>query len=130
MEWCLTSVDHKSRFRQRQFCVFLRRSLPCRISTCRWLPTRKVSTLGIGGVVGAQFVLPALVEKHGRFDLTPGREKIFQKWLDLYQQKGLSHGRYLGTLYDIGFDLPEAHVIRKDKKMYYAFFAQDWKGAV
>jgi alpha-galactosidase len=88
------------------------------------------STLGIGGVVGTQFVLPALVEKHGRFDLTPDREKMFQKWLELYQEKGLSRGQYLGTLYDIGFDLPEAHVIRKDKKMYYAFFAEDWKGAL
>ena len=75
-------------------------------------------------------MLPSLVEKHGRFDLTPDREKLFQKWLELYQEKGLSHGQYLGTLYDIGFDLPEAHVIRKDKKMYYAFFAGNWKGDV
>jgi alpha-galactosidase len=86
------------------------------------------STLGIGGVVGTQFVLPALAEKHGRSDLTPDREKNFQRWLELYQEKGLSRGQYLGTLYDIGFDLPEAHVIRKDKKMYYAFFAAHWKG--
>src|SRR5580704_7152273 len=86
------------------------------------------STLGIGGVVGTQFVLPSLVEKHGRFDLTPDREKSFQKWIELYHEKGLSRGQYLGTLYDIGFDLPEAHVIRKDKKMYYAFFAETWKG--
>jgi alpha-galactosidase len=86
------------------------------------------STLGIGGVVGTQFVLPSLVEKHGQYDLTPAREKLFTKWLALYQEKGLSHGEYLGTLYDIGFDLPEAHVIRKDKKMYYAFFAPEWKG--
>ena len=88
------------------------------------------STLGIGGVVGTQFVLPSLVEKHGRFDLTPDHEKSFQKWLELYQEKGLSRGQYLGTLYDIGFDLPEAHVIRKDKKMYYAFFAENWKGTL
>jgi len=88
------------------------------------------STLGIGGVVGTQFVLPTLVEKHGRFDLTPDREKSFQRWLELYQEKGLSRGQYLGTLYDIGFDLPEAHVIRKGKKMYYAFFAANWKGTL
>lgn len=88
------------------------------------------STVGIGGVVGTQFVLPSLVEKHGRFDLTPDREKLFKKWLDIYQEKGLSHGQYLGTLYDIGFDLPEAHVIRKDKKMYYAFFAGKWNGDI
>jgi len=88
------------------------------------------STLGIGGVVGTQFVLPSLVEKHGRFDLTPDHAESFRKWLELYQEKGLSRGQYLGTLYDIGFDLPEAHVIRKDKKMYYAFFAGDWKGTL
>jgi alpha-galactosidase len=88
------------------------------------------STLGIGGVVGTQFVLPSLVEKHGRFDLTPDHAKSFQKWLELYQEKGLSRGQYLGTLYDIGFDLPETHVIRKDRKMYYAFFASKWKGSL
>ena len=88
------------------------------------------STLGIGGVVGTQFVLPSLVEKHGRFDLTPDHAKSFQKWLELYQEKGLARGQYLGTLYDIGFDLPETHVIRKDQKMYYAFFASVWKGSV
>ena len=74
--------------------------------------------------------MPSLVTKHGRFDLTPKREQLFQKWLQLYQQKGLSRGQYLGSLYDIGFDLPEGHAIRKDKKMYYAFFATDWKGDV
>jgi len=88
------------------------------------------STLGIGGVVGTQFVLPSLVEKHGRFDLTPDHAKSFQKWLQLYQEKGLSRGQYLGTLYDIGFDLPEAHVIRKGQRMYYAFFASTWKGSL
>jgi alpha-galactosidase len=88
------------------------------------------STLGIGGVVGTQFVLPSLVEKHGRFDLTPEHAETFQKWLALYREKGLSRGQYLGTLYDIGFDLPEAHVIRKNENMYYAFFAGNWKGTV
>jgi len=88
------------------------------------------STLGIGGVVGTQFVLPSLVDKHGRFDLTPEHAESFQKWLELYQEKGLSRGQYLGTLYDIGFDRPEAHVIRKDKKMYYAFFAGQWNGTL
>jgi len=86
------------------------------------------STLGIGGVVGTQFVLPSLVKKHDQFDLTPARAKTFQKWLELYKEKGLSRGQYLGTLYDIGFDLPETHVIRKNEKMYYAFFAKNWEG--
>jgi len=42
----------------------------------------------------------------------------------------LSRGQYLGGLYDIGFDLPEAHVIRKGQAIYYAFFAKHWKGPV
>jgi alpha-galactosidase len=42
----------------------------------------------------------------------------------------LSKGQYLGQLYDIGFDLPETHVIRKDQSTYYAFYAKQWKGPV
>jgi alpha-galactosidase len=88
------------------------------------------STLGVGGVVGTQFVLPSLVTKHGKSDLTPEREKEFEKWLRIYREKMLSRGQYLGQLYDIGFDKPETHVIRKDQTMYYAFFAKEWKGEV
>jgi alpha-galactosidase len=88
------------------------------------------STVGVGGVVGTQFVIPSLVAKRSRSDLTPAREKEFEKWLRIYREKMLSKGQYLGQLYDIGFDLPEAHVIRKDQTMYYAFFAKQWKGPV
>jgi alpha-galactosidase len=88
------------------------------------------STLGVGGVLGTQFVLPSLVTKHGKSDLTPAREKDFDKWLRIYREKMLSKGQYLGQLYDIGFDVPETHVIRKDQTMYYAFFAKQWKGLV
>jgi alpha-galactosidase len=35
-----------------------------------------------------------------------------------------------GGLYDIGFDEPECHVIRKDGKMYYAFYADNFSGIV
>ena len=88
------------------------------------------STVGVGGVVGTQFVLPNLVKKHSKSDLTPQRQKIFEEWLHIYKDKMLSRGEYLGDLYDIGFDLPEAHVIRKDKEMYYAFFARHWSGPI
>ena len=88
------------------------------------------STLGVGGVVGTQFVLPSLVTKHSKSDLTPEREKEFEKWLRIYRDKMLSKGQYLGQLYDIGFDVPETHVIRKGNSMYYAFFAKQWKGQV
>jgi alpha-galactosidase len=42
----------------------------------------------------------------------------------------LSRGEYLGTLYDIGFDKPETHAIRRNGNMYYAFYAPQWKGKV
>jgi alpha-galactosidase len=88
------------------------------------------STLGVGGVVGTQFVIPSLVTKRSKSDLTPEREKEFEKWLRIYREKMLSKGEYLGQLYDIGFDVPETHAIRKGKIMYYAFFAKRWKGPV
>ncbi len=88
------------------------------------------STIGVGGVVGTQFVLPALVKKRSTSDLTPAREAKFEKWLGIYRDKMLSRGQYLGQLYDIGFDLPETHVIRRDQTMYYAFYARHWKGPI
>jgi alpha-galactosidase len=88
------------------------------------------STVGVGGVVGTQFVLPNLVKKRSTSDLTPEREKIFEKWLHIYKDKMLSRGEYLGDLYDIGFDLPETHVIHKGEEMYYAFFARHWSGPI
>ena len=43
----------------------------------------------------------------------------------------MANGQYLGPLYDIGFDVPETHVIRKDGTMYSRlFFAKQWKGSV
>ncbi len=42
----------------------------------------------------------------------------------------LSRGEYVGTLYDIGFDRPETHVVRKDGSMYYAFYAPKWSGKI
>jgi len=88
------------------------------------------STVGVGGVVGTQFVLPSLVKKHGESDLTPMRERIFSKWVQIYKDKMLSRGEYLGALYDIGFDHPETHAIRRNGEMYYAFFAPHWQGTI
>ena len=88
------------------------------------------STVGVGGVVGTQFVVPKLTEKRSKSDLTSAREADFQKWLSIYHDKMLSRGQYLGQLYDIGFDVPETHVIRRDQTMYYAFFAKHWKGSL
>jgi alpha-galactosidase len=84
----------------------------------------------VGGVVGSIFVLPDEVKKRSTSDLTPQREKNMAKWVGIYKDKMLSRGEYLGDLYDIGFDHPEAHAIRKGGEMYYAFFARHWNGSV
>ena len=42
----------------------------------------------------------------------------------------LSQGQYLGDLYDIGFDKPETHAVRKGDSMYYAFYVPQWTGSV
>lgn len=88
------------------------------------------STVGIGGVIGTKFTWPVGSEKGSKIDLTPEREKIWKKWMKIYKEKMLPTGIYLGTLYDIGFDKPETHAIKKDSKLYYAFYANRWKGEV
>jgi len=88
------------------------------------------STVGVGGVVGTNFTWPEGSGERKRNDLTPVREKAFENWLRIYKEKMLSRGEYLGGVYDIGFDRPEAHAIIKDGRMYYAFFAPQWSGKI
>jgi alpha-galactosidase len=89
------------------------------------------STLGVGGVVGSNFAWPkAPGKKDPKVLLTPAREEKWAFWVKLYREKRLSEGEYLGGLYDIGFDRPEAHAIRKGEVLYYAFFADRFRGKV
>ncbi len=88
------------------------------------------STVGVGGVIGSNFTWPEGSAERKRGDLTPAREANFEKWIRIYKEKMLSRGEYEGTLYDIGFDRPEAHAVRKDGSMYYAFFAPQWNGKI
>jgi alpha-galactosidase len=87
------------------------------------------STFGVGGVIGTNFAWPgAPGEKDPKLLLTPHRQEVWKKWTQLYAQKRLPEGEYIGDLYDIGFDKPEAHVVRKAEKVYYAFFAKKFAG--
>jgi alpha-galactosidase len=91
------------------------------------------STVGIGGVIGTKFTWPVgehLNRESGDVSLTPEKEVEWKKWIQIYQEKMLPKGVYLGELYDLGFDQPEAHSIKKDDKMYYAFYADNWDGIV
>jgi alpha-galactosidase len=89
------------------------------------------STVGVGGVVETNFAWPgAPGKKDKKLLLTPEREAKWAFWIRLYNEKRLSEGEYLGELYDIGFDRPEAHAIRKGGAMYYAFYADRFDGQV
>jgi alpha-galactosidase len=86
------------------------------------------STIGVGGVVGTNFTWPVGSARRSKLDLTPEKEEIWDKWIKIYEAEMLPRGEYLGTLYDIGFDRPEAHAIRKNGNIHYAFYAVQWSG--
>ncbi len=86
--------------------------------------------VGIGAVVGSKFTYPKdNPNVKESYLLTPEKEKLYKKWVGIYNDKMLSKGDYL-NLYDLSFDKPETHVIRKDNKMYYAFYADEWSGRI
>ncbi|MCB0284593.1 MAG: alpha-galactosidase, partial [Calditrichaeota bacterium] len=91
------------------------------------------SSVGIGAVVGTKFVWPVgshLNRESGEISLTEAREKKWKKWLDIYLANELPKQNYLGSLYDIGFDVPETHVIKKDNNLFYAFYADEFNGPI
>jgi alpha-galactosidase len=89
------------------------------------------STVGVGGVPGTKFTWPAdNPYSEEKSLLTPENEANIKKWMSIYQKHRLSQGEYLGGLYDIGYDIPETHVIRKADTLFYAFYAPEWNGAI
>jgi alpha-galactosidase len=88
--------------------------------------------IGIGAVLGTKFTWPKdnPFAHEGKFVLTPEKELIWNKWISIYNNKMLSKEPYLGELYDIGYDKPEAHVISKSDTLFYAFYAKEWKGNI
>ena len=94
------------------------------------------SSVGIGAVISTKFTWPKDTEHPvdklppGGFVLTPAKEALWRKWVQIYKTHMLPKGEYLGGLYDIGFDKPEAHAIAKDGAMYYAFYADKFAGKV
>jgi alpha-galactosidase len=88
------------------------------------------SQVGIGAVPSTKFTWPkdnpAVTD--GKFVLTSEKEKVWKNWISVYKAKMLSRETYLGSLYDIGYDKPETHVIQKSDTLFYAFYAKEWKG--
>ena len=88
------------------------------------------STVGIGAIVSTKFTWPVDPKPKDSFLLTPQREALWRRWIALYNERLLPQGIYRGELYDIGFDKPEAHVVEKSGRLYYAFYARRWSGPV
>jgi alpha-galactosidase len=93
------------------------------------------STIGVGGVIGTQYRWPPDDKTAPRGELpteklilSPQKEVVWKKWIDIYSRNMLSQGEYLGDLYDIGFDKPETHAIRKGDNLNFSFFAKKWNG--
>jgi alpha-galactosidase len=87
------------------------------------------STVGIGAIVSTKFTWPR-ASSEAALLLTAEKEAEWRRWIALHNEKGLPQGLYRGDLYDIGFDKPEAHVIAKGERLYYAFYAERWEGDV
>jgi alpha-galactosidase len=88
------------------------------------------STVGIGAIVSTKFTWPQDPKPKDSFLLTPQKEALWRRWIALYNERLLPTGRYRGELYDIGFDRPEAHVVEKSGRLYYALYAHAWSGPV
>ena len=93
------------------------------------------SMIGTGGIPGSMFV-PEVEDQypHPSHSLDSGtaiggREAHFKKWIKIYSDHELSKGTYL-NLYDIAYDKPETHLVKKDSAFYYAFYAHSWDDKV
>jgi alpha-galactosidase len=87
------------------------------------------STVGIGAIISTKFTWPRDPGQEGLL-LTQEKESEWRRWIALHNEKRLAQGRYRGELYDIGFDKPEAHVISKGSRLYYAFYGEQWDGEI
>jgi alpha-galactosidase len=79
------------------------------------------STLAVGGIPASKFTIPGVKQEDSTLELTGSKYNYYRRWLDVYENEKMSEGRYL-NLYDIAFDKPETHVIRKGDSFYYSFF--------
>jgi alpha-galactosidase len=58
-------------------------------------------------------------------DLDPRQRALWNRWFGAYRAQGPASGAYL-NLYDLAFDVPEGHVVRRGADLYYGFYADRW----
>ena len=78
------------------------------------VPEAFESAIGTGGQLTTFYV-----------NLDERQKALWNRWFHEYGELGLSHSEYV-NLYDLAFDKPEGHVVRKGSEMYYGFFADYW----
>lgn len=86
------------------------------------------STIGIGGVPSTKFTSPNIVQSDSPLMLSNTKKEKWLKWLNIYYKYMLSKGEYI-NLYDIAFDKPETHLIKKGDELYYSLFADSFQGS-
>lgn len=84
------------------------------------------SWVGLGLRVATSFVLEGhegkQVPRYNKKSLmTAEKYPIYTKWFSLIRHLQLGMGEYINA-YDIAYDFPEGHLLRKEDRMYYAFF--------
>ena len=90
------------------------------------------SQIGTGAVIGSKFTYPKdNPNVKTSFLLTPEKEALIRHWMKIYKEKDLARGEYL-NLYTWGYDYPEAHVIKQNDALYYAFYtdAEAFQGQI
>jgi len=58
-------------------------------------------------------------------DLDSRQQLTWKRWVAKYRELMLARAEYL-NLYDLAWDKPEAHAVKKGERMYYGFFADQW----
>ncbi len=86
-------------------------------------PEDFASVVGLGGVVASKFTLPG-PQEDSTLALSPEKYAVWEKWQSIAKSADLVNGEYL-NLYDIAYDKPETHVIKKGKVLYYTFFSEN-----
>ena len=97
-----------------------------------------VSMVAPGGVPGTKFVWPRdhavedrLIETY--YLLDEGKAAHWKEWMETYRELDLARGEYL-NVYDTIYDVPEGHVVSKDGRLFYSFFADfvgdEYKGSI
>ena len=80
------------------------------------------STIAVGGVPASKFTVGGIVQADSSLILNKAKKEYYSRWLQIYNKEKMSEGTYL-NLYDIAYDKPETHLIKKGNIYYYSFFS-------